>query len=125
MTDREDRIEEEHHEIAGGRIAAAARERSAGDEPASYTLTAADADGCRQILADLAEMEADLGGFRVGYVNGARKSATATVHFDKAAGPFSTAAAVTRAVECLPTVALLAKKIVAHYDTHLAAGAEA
>jgi hypothetical protein len=83
-----------------------------------YTLTRADVDGCRKILAQIDELDAALGGFRVGHVNGAQKSATATVHFDKTSDPFTTAAAVTRAVESLPMIALLCKKIVAHCETN-------
>lgn len=58
-----------------------------------YTLTAADVDGCRKVLAEIDELGDKLGGFRVGYVNGARKSATATVHVDKPSDPFTTAVA--------------------------------
>jgi hypothetical protein len=86
-----------------------------------YTLTQADVDGCRKILAQIDELDAALGGFRVGYVNGAQKSATATVHFDKTTDPFTTAAAVTRAVGSLPVLGLLCKKIIAHYETNSAA----
>lgn len=93
-----------------------AREAPVAEE--RYTLTAADVDGCRKILAEIDELGEKLGGFRVGYVNGARKSATATVHFDRATDPFTTAAAVTRAVESLPMVGLLCKKVIAHAETH-------
>lgn len=84
----------------------------------AYTLTQADVDGCRRILAKLEEIDGQLGGFSVGNVQGARKSATATVHYAHGGDPFATAEAISYALESVPNLALLCKKVIAHHETH-------
>lgn len=89
-----------------------------------YTLTAADVDGCRQILAQLEGFEAKIGGYSVGNVNGHQKSATATVRFDRGGDPFVTAEAVDCYLNSAVTLALVCRKVIAHWETHMAGGSD-
>lgn len=83
-----------------------------------YTLTEADVDGCRKILAKLTEFDQQLGGYYVGAISGHQKSATATVHYERGGDPMATAAAVSYALENIPNLGHLCKKVIAHYETH-------
>ena len=83
-----------------------------------YTLTAADIEGARQILAVLEETDRLTGGYSVGQIQGHRKSATATAHYEKAAGPMATADAMDRALNSPTVLGLLCKKLIAHADAH-------
>jgi hypothetical protein len=83
-----------------------------------YTLTQADVDGCREILARLESLDAKTGGYAVGSVQGHRKSATATVHYRLEAGPAATYEAIDFVLDNADRFGLLAKKVVAHFETH-------
>lgn len=83
-----------------------------------YTLTQADVDGCRQILARLAELDEKTGGYYVDSVQGHGKSATATVHYALTAGPLVTAEAVAHALDSVSNLGQLCKKVIAHAETH-------
>jgi hypothetical protein len=87
-----------------------------------YTLTEADVDGCRKILARLEELDALTGGYRVGSVQGHTGSATATVHYASRPGPQVTAEAISHALESVATLGQLCKKVIAHYETNMVHG---
>lgn len=83
-----------------------------------YRLTAADVDGCRRIVAKLDELDRLTGGYQVGHIQGHPGSATATVHYDRRPGPAATSDAISFVLENAAVFGLLAKKIVAHAETH-------
>lgn len=84
-----------------------------------YTLTEADVDGCRRILARLAELDAQTGGYRVGSVQGHTGSATVTVHYALKPGPLATSQAVQHALDQVENLGLLCKKVIAHFETNM------
>lgn len=84
----------------------------------SYSLTQADVDGCREILAQLEQYETKVGAYTVGTVQGHQASATATVRFDKVSDPFTTAEAVSRYLASAATLALVCRKLITHCDSH-------
>lgn len=83
-----------------------------------YTLTAADVEGCRKILADLEGFEAKTGGYTVGSVQGHRQSATATVRFERGGDPFVTAEAIHCYLASAAALALVCRKVIAHHETN-------
>jgi hypothetical protein len=83
-----------------------------------YTFTQADVAGCRQIVARLEDLDAKTGGYAVGSVQGHRKSATATVHYRLEAGPAATSDAISYVLDNADIFGTLAKKVVAHFETH-------
>lgn len=84
----------------------------------SYTLTQADVEGCRKILARLGELDDQTGGFYVDDVQGYRKSATATVRYAREGGALATAEAIAYALDNIATLGHLCKKVIAHCETH-------
>lgn len=83
-----------------------------------YSLTQADVDGCREILARLEEIDAQTGGYRVGSVQGHTGSATATVHYVQKPGPLATSEAIAFVLDRVGDLGLLCKKVIAHCETH-------
>jgi hypothetical protein len=83
-----------------------------------YTITQADVEGCRLIVAQLEELDAKTGGYSVGNVRGHKKSATATVHYRRGSDPFTTGHAISYALDSVPNLGVLCKKVIAHFDTH-------
>lgn len=83
-----------------------------------YTLTQADLDGCRAILAKLADLDEQTGGYSIGSIQGRTSSATATVHYARKPGPIATAQAVQHSLDSVENLGLLCKKVIAHFETH-------
>jgi hypothetical protein len=81
-------------------------------------MTQADVDGCREILAELEGIQAKTGGYAVGSVQGHRKSATATVHYRLEAGPAVTSEAIGFVLDNADVFGALARKVIAHFETH-------
>lgn len=83
-----------------------------------YTLTQADLDGCRKILAQLEGHEAKTGGYAIGPIQGNQGSATATVRFERSADPLAAAAAIDCYLASPVTLTLVCQKLIAHFETH-------
>lgn len=84
----------------------------------AYALTEADVDGCRKILAQLEGFEEKAGGYTIGNIQGHKQSATATVRFERSPGALVTAEAINCYLASAATLALVCRKVIAHYDTH-------
>lgn len=88
-------------------------------ETAEYTLTETDIESCRVLLSRLKANDELVGGYAITSMQGYLKSASATVRFDKASDPYSTAAALEVQIESAPKLGQLCKKVIAHYNTNM------
>lgn len=83
-----------------------------------YTLTERDIEGCRTILAQLEAAEAQTGAHSLGPVQAHTGSATATIRFERQPGPLATAEAISLIISSGQALALICRKVIAHYETH-------
>lgn len=88
------------------------------DGPERYTISPADVDGCRAILARLEGHDRTCGGYAVGSIQGYPASAQAVVRFDRSPGAMVTSEALATMLDAPERLALVCKKVIAHFDTH-------
>jgi hypothetical protein len=83
-----------------------------------YTLTEADIAACREILAQLEEIDREVGGYYVDSVQGHMQSATVTIRYQRKAGALATARAADVGCQAVDRLGTLCKKVISHYETH-------
>jgi hypothetical protein len=92
------------------------------DNPGShpYTLRPDDIEACRKILKQLLADDEITGGYCIGSVQGYQGKAQVMIEFVKRCDALSAGQIAARAADCASNLGTLAKKVIAHYDTHKA-----
>lgn len=88
------------------------------DAQDAYTLNEADVKGCKKLLQQLLDIDAQTGGYRISNVQGYKGSAQITIQFEKSPGPLACSDVAYIHADGADKLGLLLKKVIAHWNTN-------